>query len=182
MECAACIDIAGIKELLVAADVCREKPRLSELARMLVGLRKSWVVSELREEPPDGPGSYSARSVSGFAHEQLSVYRTALEFVRWLYLLPGGAELSCRGFREVDRAATSMVLNIAEGNGRFSDADRRRFLDIAEAAAVKAAAWLDLCEQRRQLDRKRARRGIELLDCVAQMLAKLAASQIPAGG
>jgi len=40
---------------------------------------------------------------------------------------------------------TSMVLNIAEGNGRFSDADQARFLGTSHESAIKLAARLDLC-------------------------------------
>ena len=45
---------------------------------------------------------------------------------------------------QFDRASTSLPLNIAEGNGKFSDADRSRFLEIARGSALECAACLDL--------------------------------------
>jgi len=36
-------------------------------------------------------------------------------------------------------SGTSVVLNVAEGNGRYSELDHRRFLEVAAASAVKAA-------------------------------------------
>jgi hypothetical protein len=46
--------------------------------------------------------------------------------------IAGGTELSTRWFRQLDKALTSVVLNIAEGNGRRMEADHRRFLELAE--------------------------------------------------
>jgi len=68
--------------------------------------------------------------------------------MRWLSSLPGAEELCDRTYRQLDKAATSLLLNIAEGNGRYSELDHRRFLDVAAASAVKSAAYLDLCEQK----------------------------------
>ena len=42
LECAACLDLARIKRLLDAKSVYIEKEELSQILRMLVGLRKSW--------------------------------------------------------------------------------------------------------------------------------------------
>ena len=41
-----------------------------------------------------------------------------------------------------------MVLNIAEGNGRYAELDHHRFLQIAQSAAVKGAVFLDLGVER----------------------------------
>ena len=72
-----------------------------------------------------------------FHHESLDVYRVGLEFMRWFIRLPGGGDLRDRLCREVDKAATSVVLNVAEGNGRYSELDHRRFLEIAANSAVR---------------------------------------------
>jgi len=45
LECAACLDLAGIKQLLDMTSVHREKAELSQILRMLVGLKKSWTQS-----------------------------------------------------------------------------------------------------------------------------------------
>ena len=51
-----------------------------------------------------------------------------------------------RHLRRIDELATSLVLNIAEGNGRFSQLDHGKFIEIAEGAGIKIAAYLDLAE------------------------------------
>ncbi len=53
LESAACLDLARIKRLLDAELVFAEKEELSQILRMLVGLRNSWANSDLfvRDEP-----------------------------------------------------------------------------------------------------------------------------------
>ncbi len=45
---------------------------------------------------------------------------------------------------QLDRASTSIVLNLAEGNGKFTPPDRCRFFDIARGSALECAAALDV--------------------------------------
>ncbi len=79
-----------------------------------------------------------------FDHERLTVYQRSLEFVRWagtaLERIP--ARTSARD--QLDRVSTSIPLNIAEGNGRHTAADRCRFLDTARGSALECAAVLDV--------------------------------------
>jgi four helix bundle protein len=98
-----------------------------------------------------------------------------LEFVGWVYSQPAGATLSTRLFRQLDKLATSVVLNMAEGNGRYGVADRRQFIDLAEAAAVKSAAYVDLCWRSGDLAADQRSQGIELLGSIVRMLNSLSA-------
>jgi four helix bundle protein len=175
LECAGCLDIAVIKHFLLPDEAAREKRSLGEVVRMLVALRRSWGNGQLREEPAQYRSPESGQPCL-FAHERLDAYQVGLECMRWFHALPAGAELSSRVFRQVDKAATSVILNIAESNGRYPEADRRKFLDIAESSAVKAAAYLDLCQSKAELDAEQKERGIELLGRVALMLWGLASS------
>jgi four helix bundle protein len=78
--------------------------------------------------------------------------------------------LASRLFRQLDKLATGVVLNIAEGNGRYLQGDRRKFLDTAEASAAKSAAYLDLCYRSGEMERNQRDNGIQLLGRIAQML------------
>ena len=69
-----------------------------------------------------------------FDHEKLQVYHASLKFITWttdlLERVPKGLSVS----DQLDRASTSIPLNIAEGNGKFTSADRCRFLDNARGS------------------------------------------------
>ena len=171
LECAACLDIAQIKGCLSPERLRTEKERLLEITRMLVGLRKAWLQLTLHEEPnPYGADPCRSDLRVLFHHESLDVYQVALEFMRWFVGLPGAKQLSDRHCREIDHSATSLVLNIAEGNGRYSELDHRRFLEIAASSAVKASAYLDLYQQKLLSADLRTDQGRELLSRTVAML------------
>ncbi|MHC1769900.1 MAG: four helix bundle protein [Verrucomicrobiia bacterium] len=69
-----------------------------------------------------------------FAHGRLEVYQRGRQLVDWFHALPAGADLPSRCLRQPDKAITSTVLNIADGNGRRKDSDHREFLEQAESA------------------------------------------------
>jgi four helix bundle protein len=139
---------------------------------MLIGLRKSWCHDAMNEEPTpcEPPGSVPDPEPL-FHHETLDVYRVGLQYMRWFSSLPGAEELCDRTYRQLDKAATSLLLNIAEGNGRYSELDHRRFLDVAAASAVKSAAYLDLCDQKSSPARMDLSPGRGLLGRITAMLS-----------
>jgi len=80
-----------------------------------------------------------------FDHEKLDVYQVALEFVRFASTLC--ERLDGRGRHARDqliRASLSLPLNIAEGNGKRSRPDRKRFFEIARGSTFECAAVLDV--------------------------------------
>ena len=171
LECAGCLDIARIKALLTHPDCHQEKHLLCEITKMLIGLRKAWSQSIAREEPPVFPSKPSKEVPEPlFHHEGLEVYRVALGFMEWFVSRPAAKELSNRLFRQIDEAGTSVVLNIAEGNGRYAELDRHRFLQIAQSAAVKGAVFLDLGVERAFLVETEATAGKELLCRISAMV------------
>jgi four helix bundle protein len=140
---------------------------------MLIGLRKSWLQNVMSEEPSPYQVEPSRSGLEVlFHHESLDVYQVGLEFMRWFVCLPGGGELSDRLCREVDKSATSVVLNVAEGNGRYSELDHRRFLEIAAASAVKTAAYLELYQRKALPAHVDTAPGRELLGRIIAMLSK----------
>ena len=84
-----------------------------------------------------------------FDHEKLNVYQVALEFNGWVGELLASIEAKAAAKDQLDRAATSIPLNIAEGNGKFSKRDRARFFDTARGSALEAAAGLDVLVSRK---------------------------------
>ena len=171
LECAACLDIAAIKGELASERSVLEKRRILEITRMLIGLRKAWLPSVMREEAVSSQ-TESSDPVSPvlFPRESLDVYQVGLDFLRWFVCLPDGRELTDRLCREIDKSATSVLLNIAEGNGRYSELDHHRFLEIAAASAVKAAAYLDIYALKRSSGGLDVDEGRELLSRITAML------------
>lgn len=81
-----------------------------------------------------------------FDHEKLDVYQVSIQAVAWTAELIEGGLGGCRhpAISQLDRAITSIALNIAEGNGKRSVKDRCRYLDIARGSAFESAACLDV--------------------------------------
>jgi four helix bundle protein len=80
-----------------------------------------------------------------FDHEELNVYQFSLAFNEWVGEFLSSVEAKAAAKDQLDRAATSIPLNIAEGNGKFSKKDRARFFDIAR----ESAASLDVLVSRK---------------------------------
>ena len=107
-----------------------------------------------------------------FDHERFDVYRIALEFQQ---LVPG--LLPRRGFAalrdQLDRASASILLNLAEGAGRFARAEKAQFYLIARGSTTECAAVLDVLLSRGLLAPTVHLRARGLPLRVAQMLTKL---------
>ena len=79
-----------------------------------------------------------------FDHEKLEVYQESLSFIAWLEPLLERLPKSIAVRDRLDRASTSIPLNIAEGNGKFTGPDRCRFFDTSRGSALECAAALDV--------------------------------------
>jgi len=172
LECAACLEIALIKGRISQARSFEEKQRIVEITRMLIGLRKAWLQGVMSEEasPYDAKPSADGMEVH-FHHETLDVYKVGLDFMRWFLGLPGVGDLPDRWCREIDKSGTSVVLNVAEGNGRYSELDHRRFVEVAAGSAVKARVYLDLYAQKAVPGGLDLAPGTELLGRILAMLS-----------
>jgi four helix bundle protein len=115
-----------------------------------------------------------------FDHEKLDVYQVAIEFVAKandiVEQLPRG-----RGYLadQLQRAALSIVLNIAEGAGKFSPADKAVFYTRARGSATESAAVLDVCRKLELLETAVTENNKALLERIAQMLTKLIKARRP---
>jgi four helix bundle protein len=108
-----------------------------------------------------------------FDHEKLDVYQEALAFVAWLSDLLEDRSRLGDVKDQLDRASNSIVLNIAEGNGKYSQKDRCRFLDTANASALECAAGLDILVAKRKLVTSDIRSGKQSLQKIVRMLIGL---------
>src|SRR6266404_2133258 len=84
-----------------------------------------------------------------FDHEKLDVYQEAIAFCGWVGEFIAAISAKAAAKDQLDRASTSVPLNIAEGNGKFSAKDRARFLEMARGSALECAACLDVLVARK---------------------------------
>ena len=109
-----------------------------------------------------------------FDHEKLDVYKIAFKFVMATEAIinqfpKGRAYL----IDQLQRASSSVLLNIAEGAGEFSENEKIRFYRMARRSATECSSILDICKGLNFLEEESylAIRGL-LLRIVA-MLTKL---------
>jgi four helix bundle protein len=110
----------------------------------------------------------------GLGHEKLDVYRLAIGYVAWVYEKADGLTGNHRSARDQWlRASQSIPLNIAEGNGKTADADRRRYFEIARGSALECAAIQDVLVVGKALDEAESQKRKTELDRMAAMLSRL---------
>jgi len=113
-----------------------------------------------------------------FPFEQLGVYKRSLEWVET-------AETLCQSLKgkvsysfldQLSRAALSVPLNIAEGNGRWHKGEKRQFFWIARGSVFECVPLIQVL-QRKQLINSQTYEGYyEQLDIIAKMLTSLVRS------
>ena len=106
-----------------------------------------------------------------FDHDKLCVYQAAIDFVAFtedvVKSLPRGrAYLS----DQLQRASTSVPLNVAEGAGEFSSNEKARFYRISRRSAPECAAILDVLWRLRLLDEGSYELGRDHLVQIVSML------------
>src|SRR5580658_1369804 len=108
-----------------------------------------------------------------FDHEKLEVYREAIAFIAWVSALLEGTVRIGEVKDQLDRASSSVPLNIPEGNGKYAPKDRCRFFDIAHGSALECAAGLDVLVAKGKLTLEEIRPGKERLQRIVRMLIGL---------
>ena len=109
-----------------------------------------------------------------FAFEKLIVYQKAVDFADKTASM---TEEFPRGYRyladQMNRASLSVAANIAEGNGRFTKADRKHFCGIARGSVQECVPLLELARRRGFLsDSNHSKRKADLEE-IARMLSGL---------
>ncbi|MGB2824920.1 MAG: four helix bundle protein [Phycisphaerae bacterium] len=109
-----------------------------------------------------------------FAFEKLLVYQKAVAFADAVCTLTKGFP---RGYfflaDQLNRAALSIAANIAEGNGRFTKADRKNFFGIARGSVQECVPLLELVSRQTLLEAGRHQQLKADLEEIARMLSGL---------
>lgn len=115
------------------------------------------------------------------SYERMIVYQFSIEFLGIAFQiienLPRGyAELS----DQVKRASMRIPLNIAEGAGKRTKADCRKYFDIARGSSMECGSILDVCAKLQIANPDFITRGKQILEQMVAMLTKLADHNNPA--
>jgi four helix bundle protein len=108
-------------------------------------------------------------------HEKLDAYHIAVEFVvlsdAVIENLPRG-----RGYLsdQLQRAALSIPLNIAEGAGEYAIDEKVRFYRMAKRSATECASILDVCRKLQLLDEQKYAKGRDIIVRIVSILTKMA--------
>jgi len=110
----------------------------------------------------------------GFMFERLDVYQRAVNLAETVFKLaeelPRGQASLADQFK---RAAMSISLNIAEGNGRWHSKERRNFFLIARGSVFECVPLLELCRRQKWVTDDYAKNLKEELEILAKMLSAL---------
>ena len=82
-------------------------------------------------------------------HEKVGAYHRSLELLDVADEILEAAKLKAHLRSQLDRAATSVVLNIAEGAGEFSPREKQRFYRMARRSTSECAALFDILRRRK---------------------------------
>jgi four helix bundle protein len=109
-----------------------------------------------------------------FAFEKLVVYQKSVGLADEVCV---ATRMFPRGYfylaSQLNRAALSIAANIAEGNGRFTAADRRHFLAIARGSIQECVPLLEIAARRQLLASKAHARLRDDLVEISRMVAGL---------
>lgn len=114
-----------------------------------------------------------------FDHERLQAYQKALQFAVFTETLLERVPKSTAVHNQLDRARTSIVLNIPEGNGRFTAPDRCKFFDIARGSGLECAGCLDIIFIKKLINETELDEGKRLLQDIVSLLIGLIRSNSP---
>lgn len=113
-----------------------------------------------------------------FPFENLDVYKRALDFVESIETLNVQlkGKVSYSMLDQLSRAALSISLNIAEGNGRWHKGDKRQFFWIARGSTFECVPIIQVLHRKNLINDQQYVGYYEQLDVIAKMLTNLVKS------
>ena len=109
------------------------------------------------------------------AHKERDIYKVSKLFVVTCYQLTKTfpSEERFNMISQIRRAALSVQLNIAEGASRKSDAERKRFYEIARGSVIEIDAAIDIAAELKYVIKEEQEKLGELMVRCFQMLTKM---------
>ncbi len=108
-----------------------------------------------------------------FDFEKLEVYNKSKKFNKSVNLFLKSAVLDKTTKDQLRRASFSIMLNIAEGSGRFTNRDKRNFYIIARGSVFECVAIFDFLKDIDKLDESVFNQYYSYLEEISKMLFAL---------
>ncbi|MCK4921086.1 MAG: four helix bundle protein [Bacteroidales bacterium] len=108
-----------------------------------------------------------------FDFENLEVYKKAKFFNKSVSEILDDNKIDKVSYNQLRRASFSIMLNIAEGSGRYTNPDKRRFYVIARGSAFECAAIFDYLRDLNFIEEKKFQLFYISLEEISKMLFAL---------
>jgi len=113
-----------------------------------------------------------------FDFENLDVYKKSKDFNRDIFrFVKANKQIDSYLRDQLKRASISIVLNIAEGSGKFSKADKRNFYTIARGSTYECVSIFEVILEEGQMSRDLFNEFYQKLETISKMLLGLINSQ-----
>ena len=107
-----------------------------------------------------------------FLFENLEVYKKAMLFVIEIYSI--GRQINDRSIKDqIQRAALSVPLNIAEGQGRMHPREKRQYYNTARGSLMECVPLIQICEKIGYIDNQKYCNLYNLAEEIGKMLTGL---------
>lgn len=113
-----------------------------------------------------------------FDFEKLDVYQKAKTLNKEiLKFLKENRQIDSFLKDQLHRASISMVINIAEGSGKFSKADKRNFYTTARGSIYECVSLFEIISEEKQIDNNKFKDYYGKFEIISKMLLGLINSQ-----
>ncbi|MGZ3749495.1 MAG: four helix bundle protein [Pseudobdellovibrionaceae bacterium] len=108
-----------------------------------------------------------------FSFENLEVYQRSIEFNTAIETILERKGIPRTLADQLSRAALSIPLNIAEGNGRWHKGDKRNFFWIARGSAFECVPLIEIMTIKKILSQEKREDLREKIEVIGKMLTRL---------
>lgn len=158
-------------------EVHAEQAQRAEVSPVSAKGRTGWVQkqSECESESDDTHSDFlhshsPTHTLSMFDFEKLDIYQKAKTFNSDIRVFIKTSNLDPTTKDQLRRASFSIVLNIAEGSGRFTKPDRRNFYIISRSSTFECIAILDVLKDEKVLENNQYQKFYFQAEEISKML------------
>ena len=109
-----------------------------------------------------------------WGHETLNIYPKSIDFIEWISSkIMSKLRRDPKIADQLSRASSSIALNIAEGSGKHTEKDKRKYYAIARGSAMECSAIFDVLSARKLITKEDRLKARVLLKPIIGVLSKI---------